>query len=138
MKYGLDQDSPARMIRTSVFMDEQGFENEFDAQDNDSYHFVFFENEVPVSCARIFKSPSKEDWMTLGRVAVLKQFREQHYGLKMLEAIEKEAIKMQVTGIELSAQLRVQRFYEKGGYHALGDVYMDEHCPHIHMEKILK
>ena len=137
MIYGLDTDSPARMIRTAVFMDEQGFENEFDMQDKDSYHFVFYEDDNPVSCARLFNSPGKEGWMTLGRVAVLKQYRHHHYGLKMLEAIEKEALKMQVKGIELSSQHRVQLFYEKAGYQASGDIYMDEHCPHIHMEKVL-
>ena len=93
--YGLDKDSPARMIRTAVFMEEQGFENEFDAQDHDSFHFVFFEDDKPVSCARLFKSSTKEGWMTLGRVAVLKSYRDRHYGLKMLQAIEAEAQKMQ-------------------------------------------
>lgn len=138
MTYGLDKDSPARMIRTAVFMNEQGFKNEFDDQDQNSYHFIFFEDDQPVSCARLFKSPDKKNWMTLGRVAVLKNYRNRHYGLKMLEAIEKEAVSMQALGIELSAQLRVQSFYEKAGYSAVGDIYMDEHCEHIHMEKIIK
>lgn len=37
--------------------------------------------------------------------------------------------------IELSAQVRVQPFYAKAGFQAIGETYMDEHCPHIHMEK---
>lgn len=35
----------------------------------------------------------------------------------------------------LSAQVQAQGFYEKLGYVASGEPYLDEHCPHIHMEK---
>lgn len=135
--YGLSEDSPARMIRTAVFMEEQGFHNEFDIQDHDSYHFVFYANQKAIGCARLFPSPKKENWMTIGRVAILKEYRKKHYGLDMLEMIENEALKMGASGLELSAQQQVQPFYEKGGYIASGPVYMDEHCPHIHMEKAL-
>lgn len=41
------------------------------------------------------------------------------------------------TKITLSAQKRVKLFYEKNGYTAQGDEYLDEFCPHIHMSKIL-
>ena len=37
----------------------------------------------------------------------------------------------------LSAQCRVQPFYEKLGYTARGEIYLDEYCEHIHMEKTL-
>lgn len=135
--FGLEDDSPARMIRQAVFMEEQGFENEFDQQDQDSYHLVFYDEQTPVGCVRLFHSAQRPGWMTLGRVAILAAFRHRRYGLAMLEAVEKEAREKHALGIELSSQLRVQPFYEKGGYTALGEVYMDEHCEHIHMEKVL-
>lgn len=42
-----------------------------------------------------------------------------------------------VKRLALSAQVRVRPFYEKLGYTASGDEYLDEYCPHIHMEKEL-
>lgn len=135
MNFGLAENSPARMIREAVFMQEQGFENEFDDQDHDSWHFVFFFENNPVGCARLFMSPNQPSWLTLGRVAILKEYRSQHFGKEMLSIIEKEAKQKNALGIELSAQCRVQNFYAKSGYLPIGDIYMDEHCPHIHMEK---
>lgn len=37
----------------------------------------------------------------------------------------------------LSAQCRVKHFYESLGFSASGDVYYDEYCQHVHMEKLL-
>lgn len=44
----------------------------------------------------------------------------------------------QVKRLALSAQVRVRPFYEKLGFTASGDEYLDEYCPHIHMEKELR
>lgn len=137
MTYDLSENSPAKMIRTSVFIEEQGFQNEFDQQDHTSWHFVFYQNGEPFGCARIFKTSQKPNRITLGRVAILKEYRGLHLGIDMLSAIEKEVKKMNMQIIELSAQVRVQPFYEKAGFQAIGETYMDEHCPHIHMEKKL-
>lgn len=135
MEYGLSVDSPARMVRREVFMKEQGFENEFDDQDHSSYHFVFYEGKTPVSTSRLFHTEDKPGFMTIGRVAILAEHRSKHYGLEMMSIIEKEAKKLGAKTLELSAQCRVQGFYEKAGFTPIGDEYMDEHCPHIHMEK---
>ena len=48
---------------------------------------------------------------------------------------EKEILKEGGKLIEISAQLRVKDFYAKIGYTAVGDVYLDEYCPHIKMQK---
>lgn len=133
--FGLSPDNPARLIRKTVFMQEQGFKNEFDQQDQNSWHFVFYLDHQPIACVRLFKDDHYPNYLTLGRVALLKAYRGQHFGLEMLDIVEKEALSMNVQGIVLSAQLKVAPFYEKAGYQAMGEVYMDEHCEHIHMEK---
>lgn len=135
LEYGLSENSPARMVREEVFMKEQCFENEFDLQDHSSYQFVFYENDEVVSTSRIFYSKNKPGFMTVGRVAILAKHRSKHYGLEMMAIIEKEAKKLGANALELSAQCRVQGFYEKAGFTPIGEEYMDEHCPHIHMEK---
>ena len=37
----------------------------------------------------------------------------------------------------LAAQLQARGFYEKQGYAAFGDVFYEEHCPHVWMCKTL-
>ena len=39
--------------------------------------------------------------------------------------------------VYISAQCQAQPFYQRLGYTAYGEVYLDEHCPHIDMEKYL-
>ena len=134
--YDLSLDSPARFVREEVFMKEQGFENEFDLQDHDSYHFVFYDkNNHIVGTTRLFHTKDKPGYMTIGRVAILANQRDKKYGKEMMRIVEKEAKKLNAKTLELSAQCRVQGFYEKCGFTPIGDIYMDEHCPHIHMKK---
>ncbi len=40
-------------------------------------------------------------------------------------------------GLEVSAQVRVKEFYKKLGYKEVGEIYFDEYCEHITMEKEL-
>ena len=51
--------------------------------------------------------------------------------------IEDKARELGADKIVLSAQCRVRGFYEKCGYTAYGDIYLDEYCEHIRMEKNL-
>ena len=45
----------AKEIRETVFVNEQGFHNEFDEIDNTAAHLVLFdENEVPIATCRVF------------------------------------------------------------------------------------
>lgn len=39
----------AKMIRTKVFIEEQGVENEFDETDKNSIHIVIFESSNPIA-----------------------------------------------------------------------------------------
>ena len=135
LEYGLSENSPAKFVREEVFMKEQGFENEFDLQDHDSYHFVFFKGKDVVGTTRLFHTPDKPGFMSIGRVAILAHHRDKKYGKEMMAIVENEAKKIGAKALELSAQCRVQGFYEKCGFTPIGEEYMDEHCPHIHMEK---
>ena len=127
----------AKRIREEVFVKEQGFHNEFDEIDDRAVHLVLYMDGEPAATARMFFDGESRDVLTLGRVSVLPQYRKQHLGNALLERMEKKAQEMGVHRIALSAQCRVQPFYEKNGYTAMGEVYLDEYCPHIHMEKEL-
>ena len=132
---GLDIQSPARMIRQTVFMEEQGFHNEFDEIDSAALHLVIWVDEAPVATGRAFPKQGEENVWTIGRVAVLKPYRGQKLGFMIVQELEKAAREHGAKQFFLSAQVRVKEFYEALGYHAQGEIYRDEYCPHVAMTK---
>lgn len=119
----------AKMIRTKVFMEEQGFHNEFDEKDRISIHIVLFELSKPVATCRIYYSGERQCYV-IGRLAVLMDYRGKDVGSRLLKVAEKEIVDRNGKVAELSAQARESAFYEKNGYFSLKDVYVDEGCPH--------
>lgn len=126
--------SAAKKIREAVFVEEQGFTDEFDAQDEVSYHAVLYKGEEAVGTARTYQQGNS---YIVGRVAVIKSMRKHHLGTIIIEAVENKIKEVGGQTIELSAQVRVRGFYESLGYEAQGEEYLDEYCPHIKMTKQL-
>lgn len=122
----------AKQIRTEVFMNEQGFQNEFDSIDKTACHIVAFHDQKPIGTCRFFQ---EENHYTIGRVAVLKEYRKLHVGKLLLDAAEKEIRKQNGKEIVLHSQFRVYPFYEKQGYVQFGNVDEDEGVPHVWMKK---
>lgn len=125
----------AEMIRRSVFMDEQGFKNEIDDTDNTAVHIVLYDGTDPAAVCRYFKDG---DCYHIGRVAVMKSYRGRGIGKVIMDAAENEIRKDGGVKVVISAQTRARDFYEKCGYTAFGEIYLDEFCPHIGMYKNLK
>lgn len=128
---------PAKFIREEVFVKEQGFQNEFDEFDDTAIHVVLYQNGSAVATGRLIKKSEKDGAFLIGRVAVLPQYRELHLGSDILKLLEGKAKSLHAKKIELSAQCQAQKFYEKNGYHANGEIFLEESCEHIHMEKSL-
>lgn len=124
----------AKMIRKKVFMEEQGFHNEFDATDDISLHFVVYEENIPVATCRLYHSKTRQSYV-IGRIAVLEEFRGKNYGVKLLCYCEEVVKKLDAYRVELDAQVRVSAFYEKSGYIVTNDIHEDEGCPHVWMRK---
>ncbi len=130
---GKDHYEDAYSIRKQVFMIEQGFQSEEDEIDNTCVHCVIYDQDKPVACGRYFSE--SENQMTVGRIAVLKEYRGQQLGNLVMKAIEKNILETSTQVIRLSAQVQAKSFYEKLGYECIGEEYLDEHCPHIMMIK---
>lgn len=125
------------MIRETVFMKEQGFQNEFDEIDDVALHLVIYHHAMPVGCGRIYQDDPNSSTWHLGRLAVLQPYRKDGYGKRLVQALELEAKTRGAQEILLSAQVQVKGFYEMCGYEAYGEVYPDEHVPHQDMRKSL-
>ena len=126
----------AAAIRQAVFVEEQGFQEEFDAIDRHALHLLLFVDGRPVGTLRAFTEDGGTHWH-IGRVAVIQSARQLHLGRRMMDLAEAELRRRGAACIEVSAQCRVQPFYEKCGFTSVGEVYLDEFCPHIRMVKEL-
>lgn len=137
VEYFNDVTDDTRYIRETVFVIEQGFSEEFDEIDKKSIHFLVKINNKRAATARIFKSDNSDTKWTVGRFAVLKEYRGTGLGSFLMKKVE-EKIKEQGGNVaELSAQKQAEKFYLSLGYTPMGDIYYDQHAPHIHMEKEL-
>ncbi|MGN0502915.1 MAG: GNAT family N-acetyltransferase [Ruminococcus sp.] len=121
-----------KMIRETVFIEEQNFKIEFDDIDEIATHIVMYLDTQPVGCCRLYK---QENEYHIGRIAVLKPYRGKGYGEKILLHAESVAKEKGADTIKLSAQVRASGFYEKLGYKKYGEIYFDEYCEHIAMKK---
>ena len=53
----------AAQIRETVFIKEQGFQNEFDGIDNHAKHLVLYHNEAPIATCRFFTKGTSESYV---------------------------------------------------------------------------
>ena len=122
-------------IRQKVFVEEQGFKHEFDDIDSIAYHALILDDESVIATGRLYTDDNL--LYHIGRIAVLPDYRGKHIGQMVVSALEQKAVQCGGTSVSLSAQCRAANFYKKLGYTETGDIYMDEHCPHITMIKNL-
>jgi len=109
------------MIREAVFIVEQAIDrdveiDQFDNLLNDQVvHYVGYLSDIPVCTCRVLL---KDDGIAkIGRVAVLKQYRQQKIGSKMFFAIEAHLMaNFPITKFFLESQSNVSAFYESLGY----------------------
>jgi predicted GNAT family N-acyltransferase len=123
----LQQD--AKLIRTQVFICEQGITeaDEWDDQDLISQHFVIYDQDQPIATARLLENNR------VGRVAVLKAYRGQSLGQMIMLEIISYAQKQRRSVLTLSSQVHAISFYEKLGFIVQGNSYDECGIPHIEM-----
>ncbi|MEN4982894.1 GNAT family N-acetyltransferase [Acinetobacter modestus] len=123
----LQQD--AKLIRTQVFICEQGITeaDEWDDQDLISQHFVIYDQDQPIATARLLENNR------VGRVAVLKAYRGQGLGQMIMLEIISYAQKQRRSVLTLSSQVHAISFYEKLGFIVQGNSYDECGIPHIEM-----
>ena len=128
--------SEAMWVRKTVFVEEQGFRDEFDLTDDIADHFVMLDVEAPIGTCRVFPD-EKSGGYILGRLAVLAQYRGMGLGSDLVSHAESYLREIGAKELRLHAQCRAVSFYNKLGYIEFGEVEYEENCPHIWMKKLL-
>lgn len=136
MEYKIYNQLPeeAKALRITVFVDEQGFQEEFDEADNGAVHIVAFDNGKPVATCRIVKD-GIDNRIILGRICVSKELRGKSIGFEMLDYAAERIKEMGENEIYIHSQYQAKGFYEKCGYTAFGELEYEQDCPHIWMKK---
>ena len=117
-------------IRTKVFVEEQGFKEEFDTIDKIAEHLILFVDDNPIGTCRYYK---KDDSYYFGRLAILKEYRNKNYGSLLLKEAINNFKKENAHKVILNSQLSAKDFYIKHGFLQEGEVFYEEGCPHIKM-----
>ncbi|MBY0403254.1 MAG: GNAT family N-acetyltransferase [Cyanobacteria bacterium] len=131
-------------IRTTVFVEEQNVSPETEQDDIDEVatHYLMKDEStnLSIATARTYffpevNAPSSSKILKIGRCAVLKNHRGKGIGLALLEEILKDADAQGIPETLLDAQTHAIPFYEKLGFHAEGEEFLDESIPHYRMRR---
>lgn len=125
--------SQAMKVRLEVFVEEQGvpLEEEHDCHDLTATHFGVFVDNSLVGTGRLLLADTTA---TIGRVAILKEFRGLGLGRGLISAMMDQAREQGVAKFVLGAQLQALSFYEKLGFRAEGPEFQDGGIPHRMMQ----
>jgi predicted GNAT family N-acyltransferase len=119
-------------IRMRVFVKEQSVpeEIELDEDDRHAIHFLALVAGKAVGTARVVL---RHGSAKIGRMAVLKSYRGERIGRKLLTRAVELATRRRARGIYLHAQVPVIGFYEAAGFRAIGPVFDEAGIPHRKM-----
>lgn len=128
-EYAVPQE--AAKLRQEVFVDEQGFIDEFDEYDCKAIHLVMFDIDEPVATLR-FYDEGQGSWH-VGRVAVKKSRRGEGLGRVLMDKAFEIVRKMGGTAMTVGAQEDKAGFYKRCGFEQYGEKYFEQDYPHVNM-----
>ncbi|QHE61029.1 GNAT family N-acetyltransferase [Rossellomorea vietnamensis] len=131
-----DQIQEVFHIRKTVFVEEQQvpLEEEIDEYENDSTHFVLYDQNKAVGAGRfrILDGVGKVE-----RICVLKSIRGKGAGRTLMLGIEEYAKRQPLSQLKLNAQTYAIPFYEGLGYQVTSEEFLDAGIPHKTMKKTI-
>lgn len=126
----------ALALRRAVFVGEQGVSvaEELDGRDAEALHLVAIADGELVGTCRLLADGER---VKLGRMAVAAPARRRGVGLALLRAADAHARRLGGRRIVLGAQTQARPLYERAGYRAFGEPFLDAGLEHVRMEKPL-
>jgi predicted GNAT family N-acyltransferase len=124
-------------LRTRVFVDEQGVPPEIEQDDRDATAVHVLSRDASggvVATGRLLVDGVRA---SIGRMAADASVRGRGHGGAVLAELHRQAVLRGVREVELHAQVPARRFYERAGYAAVGDEYLEAGIRHVTMVRRL-
>jgi predicted GNAT family N-acyltransferase len=124
-------------LRARVFVEEQGVpaEIEQDAADATAVHALARDDDGRiVATGRLLV---REGRAVVGRMAVDAAVRGRGHGAAVLAELHRQALLLGLAEVELHAQVSARGFYERAGYTAVGEEYVEAGIVHVTMRRPL-
>lgn len=122
-------------LRQSVFVVEQNCPyNDIDEYDPLSVHMIMLEGDELIAYARVLEKNTRYNEVSIGRFLVKKDYRKEGYGDKLFtRAIDYIEDDMKEDTIRIQAQTYMKDYYEKKGFKAISDAYLEDGVEHVDM-----
>jgi predicted GNAT family N-acyltransferase len=115
----------------AVFIEEQNIPEciELDGRDPNCFHVLALDTKGrPIGTARM------DGTGKIGRMAVLRDYRQQGIGRKMIKALMDYGRKNAITDFHVSSQVTAVGFYKKMGFEPSGEEFLEAAIKHINMK----
>ena len=122
-------------VRFKVFVEEQHVpeDEEWDAEDAVSRHVLALAADgTPIGTGRLLRDGH------IGRMAVLKEWRGRGVGAALMARLLLLGREAKHDVVRLHAQTHALRFYEKLGFIAHGEEFMEANIPHFVMTRKIR
>ncbi len=122
-------------LRSEVFVVEQECAyQDVDGMDQEALHVLGTDDKELVCYTRIFPPGIYDEYARIGRVVVRNTHRNQGLGIEIMNATM-AVIKSNygTTGMSLSAQTYLVKFYQDMGFEKTGKEYLEDGIPHVLM-----
>jgi len=123
-----------RRVREAVFVREQNVPSalEWDGSDAGCLHVLAEDSAgTPIGTGRLLSDGH------IGRMAVLATWRRCGVGSAILTELLRWATEQGMTELVLNAQAHALGFYQRHGFSAEGDVFLDAGIDHLRMRRVL-
>lgn len=123
-------------VRRKVFIEEQNISKEIeqDSEDEAAIHVLIYDEAQENKCIGTGRLAFNEDGeYILGRIAVLKEERENHIGELIVRKLIFYGFEHGAKKIEIHAQLDTIGFYEKIGFKSYGKKFIEAEIEHMSM-----
>ncbi|MBU2511091.1 GNAT family N-acetyltransferase [bacterium] len=116
-------------VRSIVFIEEQNcsYNIEVDGMDFTAMHILGVKDDEPFAAGRI---RFLGEYVKFERLAIRKAYRGQGHGNQLLQFAMNAAREKGYSKYKLHAQVHALKFYEKHGFKAKGDVFLEADIEH--------
>ncbi|WP_125765920.1 GNAT family N-acetyltransferase [Levilactobacillus mulengensis] len=129
----------ALSLRQATFVTERGIPRDIEFDDRDTpdrlYVVAYQRPELPVGTLRL--EPQSTTEMRFGRVCTSQALRGQGIGSQVLQAGEDWAKAHGFTSGLIDGELTAKSFYERCGYHVVGEPFEEDGAPVVTLKKTL-